>query len=369
MSFYFSNMMKFLTPAMAWTTAVLTTAPAISQDIQLKTIVEETAKSAKAGAILDIHGCGISYRGSAGVSNRKTKASMPINEPLRIASVGKLYTAAIIHQLVRDGQLDLDRSIQSYLDESDTRGVPNLQATLRQLLNHTSGIPDYYDARSYLLRDWRKPIDTDFVLSVARRRKAKTAPGQAYGYSNTNYHLLALAAESVTGKPLSQLMQEIIIKPLDLRQTQYHTSHPGGVIHGYGTELRSWVDTWKYAENTGPDSGITATTSDLNTFLAALFLQDGSMNALGKSMQADEVAYGSGRTRGGAGAEILVGRDGLRLVGHTGDIFGYLTFAFAIPDYQATIIGHINAKKPNIYNEFLRTTVGAMRQYCKDSLE
>jgi len=235
---------------------------------------------------------------------------------------------------------------------------------LRQMLNHTSGIPDYYDVRSYLFNDWKKPITADFTLRVAKRRKPTNAPGEGYAYSNTNYQILALVAEQVSRMDLRTLMETHIFDPLSLEQTRYNTEHPGGTIHGYGTELRGWADTWVYAENTGADGGVTATTTDLREFLEALFLEDGALSELGDGLLSSQVPAESARRIDGAGAEILLGGDGLQLIGHTGDTMGYLSFAFAIPDYDATIIGHVSANKPDVFTALLRGTVGVMREAC-----
>ena len=232
------------------------------------------------------------------------------------------------------------------------------------MLNHTSGIPDYYDVRSYLFTDWKKPITSDFALKIAKRRKATNAPGEAYAYSNTNYQILALVAEEVTGETFKALTEHYVLVPLALNDTRYNVEHPGGTIHGYGTELRKNADTWIYAENTGADGGVTATPADLRAFLAANFLAGGEKTAIGEAMLSSQVQAESPRRRDGAGAEIYLGRDGLELIGHTGDTMGYLSFAFAIPEYQATLIGHINANRKDTFLKFLQDTAAAVRSAC-----
>lgn len=330
----------------------------------LSQAVSRTAEKSKAGAILDVQGCGLSFREASGVANRKTRAAMPLDEQLRIASIGKLYTAAVIHDLSGDGLLDLDKAATSYLNKDELEGVPNSDATLRQLLNHTSGIPDYYDARSYLLTDWTQPITAERALKVARRKTATNAPGAAYSYSNTNYQILGLIAENVTGISLGDLIETRVTTPLNLSQTRYNTAHPGGIIHGYGTELRSNADTWKYAENTGADSGITATSSDLSKYLRALFLDEGELASIGTAMLADPVVRHRPRQFAGAGAEIIVSRSGTELVGHTGDTFGYLTFALAVPDYDLTMVGHVSANREDVFVEMLQSTALAVKEAC-----
>ncbi|MEM7006321.1 MAG: serine hydrolase [Pseudomonadota bacterium] len=333
---------------------------------QLEQAVSDAATASRAGAILDVQGCGISFLEARGVADRKTDAPMPTDEQLRVASISKLYTAAVIHELISEERLDLDTPATEYIADSTLDGIPNAEATVRQLLNHTSGIPDYYDARSYIFKNWKKPITPDFSLSVARRRRATNDIGETYAYSNTNYQILALIAEAVTNETFSRLTEQYVLEPLSLRDTRYNTEHPGGTIHGYGTELRRNADTWIYAENTGADSGITATTTDLRMFLEALFLEGGEKFEIGNALLSSQVEAGSERRRDGAGAEIYIGRDGLELIGHTGDTFGYLSFAFAVPQFQATIIGQINADRERIFLELLQDTVAALREACEE---
>lgn len=331
---------------------------------RLDEILAIAAENAGAGAILDFQGCGVSYLAARGFANRVTEAPMPTGEQLRIASVGKLYTATIIHQLAEHGLLDLDMPATTYLTGNELAGVPNANASLRQMLNHTSGVPDYYDEKSYLGWDWTLPLTPERVLAVARRRKATNRRGKTYSYSNTNYHILALVAEAVSGQSLGELISAQIMVPLELLQTRYNTGHPGGTIHGYGRILSPNEDTWKYAENTGPDSGITATTLDLRRFLSALFLEDGSMKSIGDAMMIDPVQTDTGNQFAGPGAEMIVASSGRQLIGHTGDTFGYLTFAYAIPDYGVTLIGHINANNADVLVALLQSSAVVVRDAC-----
>ena len=357
--------------------AVFFTLPACASNAQeertnlqahLDEIVSTAAATAGAGAVLDVQGCGVSYLEARGVANRASETPMPTNEQLRIASVGKLYTAAVIHDFAGEGLIDLDMPATSYLTSDELNGVPNADASLRQMLNHTSGVPDYYDEQSYVTWDWTMPLTPERVLTVARRREATNRAGASYSYSNTNYHILALVAEAVSGQSLEELISARIMVPLELLQTRYNTEHPGGTIHGYGRPMHPDEDTWEYAENTGPDSGITATTQDLRRFLSALFLEDGAMRSIGDSMIADPVETEIGNQFSGAGAEIIVARSGRQLIGHTGDTFGYLTFAYAIPDYGATLIGHVNADDTDVLMALLQSSAGVLREACARSL-
>jgi len=328
-------------------------------------IISQTASAAKAGAILDVQGCGISYHQSAGIANRKTQTPMPKNEKLRIASVTKIYTAAVIHKLVQDGRLDLDKSAADYLNGDMIKAIPNHDAPLSTLLNHTSGIPDYYDWKSYFFWDWTQPINPEKVLKKAAKRNPTNAAGGDYAYSNTNYQILALIAEELTQTPFKTLIEQYITEPLSLKNTQYNLSHPGGTIHGYGMKIRRGADTWKYAENTGADGGITATTTDLSHFLSAVFLDGGALENTGKIMKSVEVSNGKTRQYAILGAEVIESKSGYKLYGHTGDTYGYLTFAYAVPKFNATIIGHVNADAPDVFVKFLGRSVKTLDSLCR----
>jgi D-alanyl-D-alanine carboxypeptidase len=123
-------------------------------------------------------------------------------------------------------------------------------------------------------------------------------------------------------------------------------------------------DMWASAENTGPDSGVTATASDVRRMLAALFLTGGSQRHIGDAMRADPVETGKPRQRTGAGSEVRTSRGGPTLIGHTGDVEGYLSFAYAAPDTGATLVGHLTASDADQFGALLRETVAVVEQAC-----
>jgi D-alanyl-D-alanine carboxypeptidase len=315
--------------------------------------------------VLAVRGCGVDWSGAAGVAQRRPRVPMPLDAELRMGSVGKVYVAAVVMHLARTGALNLDQPISAYVNAHTLAGIAGGNATLRQLLNHTGGVPDYYTPRTVRAWDWRQPITAHRVLDAVRGLPATNAPGVSYSYSNTGYHLLGLAAEQATGQSLAALLQSIIFDPSNLRATTYHTTAPGGPIHGYGTPFNRNQDTWNLAENTGADSGITAQIGDVQKMLEALFLPGGALADIGTAMLAQPVAADRERREAGYGVEIATGRDGLRLVGHTGDVAGYLTFAYAAPSWNATLVGHINAAQPEALSLMLRSSADALRAACE----
>lgn len=330
----------------------------------LSPVVQQAARAARAGAVVAVQGCGLDGVVAAGVADRRSRAPMPTQEPLRIGSVGKLYVAALIHQLAQEGRLDLDRPVVAQLPAGALDGIAGATATPRQLLNHTGGVPDYYTDRTIAEWDWTLPVTAARVLDAVRGLPATAAPGAAYAYSNTGWHILGLLAESVTGADLELLLRERILVPLDLHDTRYHTGHPGGTIRGYGLPGQPDRDTFAYAENSGADSGVAATPLDVTRFLAALFLPGGRLEPLGQAMQADPVQRDGPRKLAGPGAEITIGSTGLRLVGHTGDVAGYLTFAFAAPELDVAMMGQVTADRPEVLVRLLRDTIGVVQARC-----
>lgn len=323
-------------------------------------VAANTAARIRAAAYLDVAGCGLDVSNVAGIADRQTQAVAPLNAPLRVGSISKLYTAAALHRLAARGALPLDQPVSQMLQSDDAVGVAGRGATLRQLLNHTGGVPDYYTLPDIRRWDWSQPLTPQRILTAIANREATSAPGGKYGYSNSGYHLAALATERAEGRPLAMIINEEVIAPLDLRATLYHEGAPGGPLHGYVGR----ADQWESAENTGPDGGITATLADLRQFMRALFLEGGFLGATGTAMTDNPIETGKPRQRAGAGAEVRESRDGLALVGHTGDVEGYLSFAFAAPAQNLTMIGHITSSDPAALTEMLRATGSIVARAC-----
>jgi D-alanyl-D-alanine carboxypeptidase len=318
------------------------------------------AQQTKASVFLDVQGCGLAVSTVFGVADRATKSAPTIDMPLRLGSVGKLYTAAAIHRLVARKVLDLDTSASRYLMAGDAIGIANRDATLRQLLNHTSGIPDYYDLPIIRRWNWREPLTPLRILAAIKGVRATGTPGSTYVYSNSGYHLLALVAERATGQRFADLVKAEVFEPLGLRYTRYNVVAPDGPLHGYV----GGNDWWKSAENTGPDSGVTATLADTRNFLRALFVEAGPLRPAGRAMSENSIETGKPRERAGAGAEVRTNREGFRWIGHTGNVEGYLSFAFAEPDYGLTMIGHMTASNKEAFGTLLKTTAGIAQTAC-----
>ena len=237
----------------------------------------------------------------------------------------------------------MDTKVKDLLSEEHLQDIPNFSdTTVRQLLQHTSGIADYYDLRSYLFNDWTQPITLNKMLPVIKRRKPTNAPGETYNYSNSGYLLLGEIAEVTSGESMGDLINLVITTPLALQNTFYNIYQPVGEdIHGYGTYLRPWKDTHEYWEHSGPDGGITASVSDVSAFLQALLIKESKLTNTGTKMLSDLINRTSNE-RQGLGIETIQSRSGEEIFGHTGDVFGYQTIAYAFPNRNIVIVAQIN---------------------------
>jgi len=173
---------------------------------------------------------GSTWSGAAGVSDLESGAAMAPVDRFRIGSVTKTFTAALVMLLVEDGVLSLDDVVSRHLT-----GVPNGDlVTVRQLLQHTSGLADYlYDPAIVSTRS--APHTPAELLAVAQSLTPELAPGERYRYSNTNYVLLGLIVERVTGSTWAAEIRDRILDPTGLSDTFVYgwEEVPGGFVRGY----------------------------------------------------------------------------------------------------------------------------------------
>lgn len=242
----------------------------------LGSIARELVKSGAPGAIVYVRTPTATRAGVAGYADRAAHVSMRAADRYRIASVTKAFVSVEILQLEAKGKLDIDDTVEKYLPHV----VPNGAAiTLRQLMNHTSGLFNYTDDVAFTndpVTNFSRAWTPQQILAVAFAHPATFAPGTNWSYSNTNYIVLGLVVEAVTGEPLGQVLQERIFTPLGLTATSFPLtiSLAPDFVHGYiklpGSPL---IDispglgpSWAWAAG-----GIVSNARDVTTFYRRLF--------------------------------------------------------------------------------------------------
>lgn len=156
---------------------------------------------------------------------RDPENTLPITEDtiFQLASVTKQFTAAAVMLARREGLLELDDEITKYFPE-----IPYLDVTIRHLLTHTSGIPDYFDDADWFIKIWKEEKrvpGNDEILRFLCETEAKPyfAPGEGLRYSNTGYNLLALLVERLSGVHFEEFLQKNIFEPAGMTST--HCCH------------------------------------------------------------------------------------------------------------------------------------------------
>jgi len=203
---------------------------------------------------------------AAGWHDRKNKIPADPKALFKIASISKLYVAVAITKLVKDKRLSLDKTLADYFPELVGRIENAENITLRLMVQHRSGIPNFTDSPDF----WKNRENSDKdALEYALDLPANFEPDKGYGYSNTNYLLLSRIIEQVVGYSRQQYFREEILMPLGLKNTFGSLSEvdTNDVMSGYyvGTE-----DDFKQEE-----VGMIATAEDVGIFLRAL--NDGSL--------------------------------------------------------------------------------------------
>ena len=256
---------------------------------------------------------------TAGYKNRETKTPADPKSLFKIASVSKLYTAVAIAKLVNNGRLSLSKTLADYFPELIGRIENADKITIKMMVQHRSGIPNYTDTKNY----WIAPKQNDKErLNLILDLPATANPDEKFEYSNTNYLLLSMLIEKVTGKSKFQYIKEEILDPLNLKNTfgSIQDVNLDDVMSGYYVGYENDLKT----DNNGV---MLATAEDLGKFIRAL--NNGSVF---KNKKEQEI-YSS-----------------IYQYGHTGLIPGYQTIAKYHKDIDTVVIQFTNTVDFEGYN-------------------
>jgi CubicO group peptidase (beta-lactamase class C family) len=271
-------------------------------------------KGAFNGALLVARNGKILYDTVLGYSNFKTKAPLNSNTAFYIASLAKPFTALAIMQLKEQEKLAYDNPISLY--------IPNIpeftqKVTIRQLLNHTAGIPDYEKEMPNV-----KNLTNEQVMQwLATKNSLNFSPGEKFEYSNTGYIILAAIIEKISRKSYAGFCKEAIFKPLNLNRTiVYDTTKPTIANRAIGYNKNKEPD--DYSILTTGDGSIFSTTKDLFMWEQALY---GQKLLSRKEM---ENAYKTATLNDGSISNYGFGwnikeENGQKIVIHTGGLNGY----------------------------------------------
>ncbi|MEV4510429.1 serine hydrolase domain-containing protein [Dactylosporangium sp. NPDC049525] len=293
------------------------------------------------------------WRGSAGVAELGGTRPVQPQGRFRVGSVTKSFVATVALQLVAERRLRLDDPVERYLPGVVPGGG---RITVRHLLQHTSGLFDYTDALlaeatvEDLVRMRYRSWAPRELLAYSWGEAPLFEPGAGWSYSNTNYILVGLLIERVTGRPYGSEVTRRIIRPLGLHQTEVPGHDPdiaGPHAHGYLPLERDGgvvpVDITRYEPSIAWAAGeMLSSAADLNRFYGALVRGRLLPAPLLAQMQAT-----TGPESYGLGLLSLTLPSGATLWGHTGGIFGYETFAMGTADGRRQLTFSVNPWGPS----------------------
>ncbi|MEU0933042.1 MULTISPECIES: serine hydrolase domain-containing protein [unclassified Embleya] len=281
--------------------------------------------------------CGV-RNGGVGLADIRTGRKVVGNEHSRIGSDTKTWTATVVLQLVGEGRIGLDDTVDDYLPGLvRTKLYDGRKITIRQLLQHTSGLPDYLDAPFWEDEDEHRwdhiePLQT-VRQALGLPRPDRTAEG--FSYSNTNYNLVGLIVAEVTGRDIGTEIEERIIEPLGLCETEWpgdRTTIPKPDLRGYAQRGSTLVDKTEWNISEADASGaLISTGADTTAFWTALMsgklLAPAQLAELKKTVPDDFPGE-----RYGLGVERHEPTPGLVLWGHSGSVASGHKFRNAVTD-------------------------------------
>lgn len=335
-------------------------------DAGLQAVLHTALSQGAPGAMVRVDDNGTVHRLSEGVADRATGRAITTTDRFRVGSVTKSFSAVVLLQLVDEGRLDLDASVNTYLPGL----LPDDRITVRQVMSHRSGLYDYTnDMFAQTVPGFESVRNKVFsyqdLVTLSLKHGVTNAPGAAYSYSNTNFVVAGMLIEKLTGHSVATEYQHRIFTPLNLTDTFYvhpDTAIPGTHANGYltpdeagGALVDSTEQTVSWAQSAG---AIISSTQDLDTFFSALM--SGQLMSAAQLTQMQQWTTVNSTQGYGLGLRRRDLSCGISVYGHTGTVQGYYTYAFASKDGKRSVTALANtSNNVNVLNTMARTLESA----------
>lgn len=243
-----------------------------------KQVMQETIKIGAPGVLAKTSNKGKISSYTAGVADLSTKKPVKSDYRFRIGSVTKTFTATTVLQLVGENRVQLDDSIEKWLPGLiQGNGYDGNQITIRQLLNHTSGIAEYLKSKDADIMNSKKTYTAEEIVKIGLALPSDFSPGKGWSYSNTGYVILGMLIEKITGNSYAEEIEKRIIEPLDLPNTFLPGNSPviPGKNHARGyvkmEETGELKDITYYNPSLANAAGdMISNADDLNKFFSSL---------------------------------------------------------------------------------------------------
>ena len=331
-----------LAPATAHVSAQLVRPTADELAVMDERVREAMAENNIPGVIIGVASRGrLVHVQTYGLANVELRVPVSDSTVFEIGSISKQFVSTAIMLLVEDGRVDLDDGIHEYLPDlpSEWLGV-----TVRQLLTHTSGIPDYEEIQTY--EAYRFRFTPEEIIRVAHSRPMDFEPGTGWYYSNTGYFLLSLIVERIEGRPLGPVLRSRIFEPLGMNQTRL--ADPEDIIPHRASGY--WVDRMGVElmnrDATQPSStlgagGLLSSVHDMVKWDEALY-GDRLLSEASKAAMWTPTVLPNGTNTGYAFGWGVGEYQGHRSISHNGMVAGFVASFTRLPDDEVAIIVFAN---------------------------
>ncbi len=252
----------------------------VSPDSGYRTMLEQFSQrlldDGAPAVLIQIRVGGDEWSAAYGVRNLASHSRAEITDPVHVGGITKSMVAVCVLKLAEEGRLELDAPVSTYLPEFNKVMHPPGPVTVRQLLQHRSGMPSV-DGPLFDPATVRKALTTRVsladLLAMAGRISWRAKLAQGFEYSNSNYIALALIVERLSGRRIGEVISTDIIQPLGLSETSMTAAGPppSSMVHGYIALDRKQLDvTYPAAQIDNAAGGMVSSVADVNTFYRAL---------------------------------------------------------------------------------------------------
>ncbi|PEO08863.1 alkaline D-peptidase [Bacillus wiedmannii] len=317
---------------------------AVNKRTSIEQVIDKAADAKNIpGVIVTVKNGEASWAYASGEGNIERNHKVDADSAFRIGSTTKTFVATVVLQLAGEKKLSLDDTVEKWLPGLiKGKGYDGSKITIRQLLNHTSGIADYLtpDLKEKLIENPSENYTAEQLIS----RALQLEPVKGWSYSNTNMVIIGLLIQKVTGESYAEQIQKRIIDPLSLKETVLPGSSmdiPKKNARGYLNTGDKLVDITLFNPSFANASGeMISTGEDMTTFFRALL----GGKLLTPEMQKEMVTHTVDTPLGKYGLGIHATKlpDGTEVWGHGGGIPGFTNFAGGTKDGQHVISININ---------------------------
>ncbi len=299
------------------------------------------------GSLLVAKNGEIIYEQYSGFRNpRAHKDSITPSTPFHLASVSKTITAMAVLRLAEEGKIRIDDTLSKYFPQFPRPGI-----TIKTLLNHRSGLPNYVHYMERLGWDKKRTITNQDVLDFIVERHQDInigAPDRRFSYSNTNYALLALLIEKVTGQTYSQYLQKNLFEPLDMKDSYVYTlADSARSLPSFFNNGRQYA--FDFLDLVYGDKNIYSTVRDLLKFDQALNAGTFFSREMIDSAYTPYSFEKPGTHNYGLGWRMLLLKNGKKVIYHNGWWHGNRTAFYRLVDENVAIIAFCNNDSKMIY--------------------